>query len=161
MHTQMILGYGYSIMFTDDHSRYTEVYFMKAKSEAPAKFKEYVATVEKQHPKSKECRIGVDRGGEYASREKFIEYLAEKGIIREVSASYSRQQNGILERCNHTVMDPARSMLKHAGMPNILWAEAVCTALYITNRLPSRAHPNPKSTPFERWMRTKPNSSHL
>jgi hypothetical protein len=42
-------------MFTHHHSRYTEVYFMKAKSEAPAKFKEYVAKVEKQHPKSKVC----------------------------------------------------------------------------------------------------------
>jgi hypothetical protein len=38
-------------MFTDHHSRYTEVYFMKPKSDAPAKFKEYVAKVEKQHPK--------------------------------------------------------------------------------------------------------------
>jgi len=55
MHTPMILGYGYSIMFTDDHSRYTEVYFMKARSKAPGNFKEYVAQVEKQHAKSKVC----------------------------------------------------------------------------------------------------------
>jgi len=33
---------------------------MKAKSEAPGKFKEYVATVEQQHPKSMVCRIRVD-----------------------------------------------------------------------------------------------------
>jgi hypothetical protein len=33
-------------MFTDDYSRYTEVYFMKLKSEAPGKFKEYVARVD-------------------------------------------------------------------------------------------------------------------
>ena len=124
-------------MFTDDHSRYTEVYFMKAKSEAPANFKEYVAKVEKQHPKSKVCQIGVDGGGEYASHEKIHEYLAEEGIIREVSASYSQQQNGISERCNCTVLDPARSMLKHAGMLIKLWAEAVSTAVYIRNRLPS------------------------
>jgi hypothetical protein len=57
MQTQTMRGYRYIILFTDDHSRYTEVYFMKAKSEAPAKFKEYVAKVEKQHPKSKVCRI--------------------------------------------------------------------------------------------------------
>jgi len=159
MQTQTMRGYRYIIMFTDDHSRYTEVYFMKAKSEAPAKFKEYVAKVEKQHPKSKVCRIRVDGGGEYASREKFLEYLAEEGIIREVSAPYSQQQNGISERCNRTVLDPARSMLKHAGMPNKLWAEAVSTAVYIKNRLPSRALPN--STPFERWTRKKPDISHL
>jgi len=55
MQTQTMRGWQYIIMFTDDHSRYTEVYFFKAKSEAPAKFKEYVVKVEKQHPKSKVC----------------------------------------------------------------------------------------------------------
>ena len=61
---------------------------MKAKSEAPAKFKEFVAKVEMQHPKSKVWRIRVDGGGEYASREKCLAYLAEEGIIREESARY-------------------------------------------------------------------------
>jgi len=89
--TRTMRCYQYIIMFTDDHLRYTEVYFMKAKSEAPVKFKEYVAKVEKQHRKSKVCRIRVDGGGEYASYEKFLEYLAEEGIIREVSAPYSQQ----------------------------------------------------------------------
>jgi len=131
---------------------------MKAKSEAPAKFREYVAKVENQHQK-KVCRIRVDGGGEYGSQEKFLEYLAEEGITREVSAPYSQQQNGLSERCNRLVMDPARSMLKHAGMPNKLWAEAVSTAVYIKNRLPTRATPN--STPFARWNRKKPDISHL
>jgi hypothetical protein len=159
MQTQTMRGYQYIIMSTDDHSRYTEVYFMKAKSEAPAKFKEYVAKVGKQHQKSKVYRIRVDGGGEYASREKFLEYLAEEGIIREVSAPYSQQQNVISERCNRTVLDPARSMLKHAGMPNMLWAEAVSTAVYIKNRLPSRALPN--SMPFEGWTQKNPDICHL
>ena len=59
-------------MFKDDYSRSTVVYFMKAKSEAPAKFKECVAKEEKQHPKSKVCRIRLDGGGENASREKLL-----------------------------------------------------------------------------------------
>jgi hypothetical protein len=107
-------------MSTNNHSRYTEVYFKKAKSETPANFKEYLAKQEKQHPKLKVCRIRVYGGGEYASSEKCLEYLAEEGIIRELSTSYSEQQNGILERCNRTVLDLARSMLKHAGTPNNL-----------------------------------------
>jgi hypothetical protein len=150
MHTQMMRGYRFIIMFTDDKSRYTEVYFMTAKSEAPAKFKEYEGKLEKQHPRSKVSRISVDGGGEYASRGKFLEYMAGEGIIREVSAPYSQKQNGISERRNRTVLDPGRSMLKHAVMPNKLWAEAVSTAVYIKNRLPSRALPNSNSTPFER-----------
>lgn len=60
MQTQTMSSYRYIIMFTDDDSRYTNVYFMKVKSEAPAKFKEYVAKVEKQHPQKKVCRNTVD-----------------------------------------------------------------------------------------------------
>jgi hypothetical protein len=52
-------------------------------------------------------------------------------------------------------------MLKHAGMLKKLCAEAVSTAVYIKNRLPSRALPHLNSTPFERWMRKKPDISHL
>jgi hypothetical protein len=55
MQSKTVRGYGFIMMFTQAHSRYTEVYFMKAKSEAPAKFKEYVAKVQKQNPKSKVC----------------------------------------------------------------------------------------------------------
>jgi len=60
MQTQTIRGNRYIILFTNDHSRYTEAYFMNAKSETPANFMKYVAKVEKQHPKLKECRIRVD-----------------------------------------------------------------------------------------------------
>jgi len=146
-------------MFTDDHLSYTEVYITNAASEAAEKFKQYVAKVGKQHPKSKVCRIRVDGGGEYASRGTFLNDLAEEGIIREVSAPYSQEQNGISERCNHTALDPARSMLKHAAMPNTLWARAVSTAVNIKNRLPSQALPN--STRFNRWIPKMPDISHL
>jgi len=96
---------------------------MTAKYEAPATFKEYVAKLEKQHPKSKVCWIRVDGGVDYAGHEKFLKYIAEEGIVREVSAPYSQQQNGISERCNRRVLDPARSMLKHGGMWNELMPE--------------------------------------
>jgi hypothetical protein len=66
---------------------------MKAKSEGPAKFKEYVVKLEMQHPKSKVCLIRVNRGVEYACHEKFLEYYAEDRIVREVSAPYSQQQS--------------------------------------------------------------------
>jgi hypothetical protein len=60
-------------MFTDDYSRYTEVYFWKLKSEAPGMFREYVARVEKQHSKSKVCRITVDSVGECGNGERLFD----------------------------------------------------------------------------------------
>jgi len=89
--------------------------------------------VEKPHPKSKACRIRVDGVGEYASREKFLQYLAVEGIVRAVSALYSQQKNGILGRCDRTVMDQPQSVLKNARMPHKLWAKALSTSKYIKN----------------------------
>ena len=106
---------------------------MQARSVAPAMFREFVAKVAKRHPKSKVCRIRVDGGGKYASREMFLGHLAQEGIIREVSSPYSQQQNGISERCNRAVLDPAWFLLKHTGMQNQVWAEAVSRAVYINN----------------------------
>jgi hypothetical protein len=57
MQTKTMRGYRYMIMCTDDRLRYINIHFMKVKSETPAKFKEYVAKVEKQHPKLKVSHV--------------------------------------------------------------------------------------------------------
>ena len=51
-------------------------------------------------------------------------------------------------------------MLSHAGLPDSYWAEAVATAAYFRNRLPTTAMKENK-TPYERWCGRKPNISHL
>ncbi|GJV39898.1 zinc finger, CCHC-type containing protein [Tanacetum coccineum] len=43
----------------------------------------------------------TDRGGEFTSRE-FTRYCKENGILRQLTAPYSPQQNGIVERRNRT-----------------------------------------------------------
>jgi hypothetical protein len=51
------------------------------------------------------------------------------------------------------------SMLKERGLPNLFWAEAVYTAVYIINISPTKAvH---MQTPFEAWHGRKPNITHL
>jgi hypothetical protein len=57
LQTATIRGYQNNIMCTDDNTSYIEVYIMKAKSEAAAKFKEYMANVEKEHQNLKLCGI--------------------------------------------------------------------------------------------------------
>ncbi|XP_040956008.1 uncharacterized protein [Gossypium hirsutum] len=44
-------------------------------------------------------------------------------------------------------------------MPNVFWAEAVNTAIYLLNRLPTNAVKG--KTPFEAWFAQKPSVSHL
>jgi transposase InsO family protein len=104
-------------------------------------FQQYKAEVENRL-NAKTKRILVDRSGEYSSKQLF-RFLADDGIVQLTTAP-----NGISESCNRSMVDPACAMMKHAGMPNSFWAEAINTAVYIKNRLPSRASPD--KTAYER-----------
>ena len=56
-------------------------------------------------------------------------------------------------------MESACSMMAQAGLCEHYWAEAVATATYIRNRLPTRSLKN--KTPHERWFDRKPDLSHV
>nr|GEZ94224.1 hypothetical protein [Tanacetum cinerariifolium] len=49
-------------------------------------------------------------------------------ISHETSVACSPQQNGVVERCNHKLIEAARTMLIYAKAPLFLWEEAVATA---------------------------------
>ena len=55
-------------------------------------------------------------------------YCDEVGIKHEVSATYTSQQNGVVERNNRTLITLARTMLDEYNTPEALWAEAINTA---------------------------------
>ncbi len=65
--------------------------------------------------------------------------MESKEIHHELSVPYSPEQNGLAERLNRTLMESARTMMAHAGLPDCYWAEAIATAAYVRNRMPSRA----------------------
>ena len=113
--------------FIDDYSRCCAVYFLRQKSEVLIeKFKEFEAITTSES----DCKIetlGTDNGGEYVSKE-FEDYLKSKGICHELTVPHSPEQNGVAERMNRTLMESARLMMAHAGLPNHYWAEAIATA---------------------------------
>ncbi|PKU78070.1 Retrovirus-related Pol polyprotein from transposon TNT 1-94 [Dendrobium catenatum] len=127
----------YFLLFIDDFSRKTWVYFLKQKSEVFGIFKKFKAAVEKESGlKIKAMRS--DRGGEFTSKE-FQEFCEANGIRRSLTVPGSPQQNGVAERKNRTILDMARSMLKSKKLPKEFWAEAVSCAVYLTNRSPTRS----------------------
>jgi len=83
-----------------------------------------------------------------------------KGILHELTVAHSPEQNGVAERMNRTLVESARAMLSHAGLRNNLWAEAINTAAYLRNRIPTAAVKE-MTTPYERWYGRKPSISHL
>ncbi|KAH9332041.1 hypothetical protein KI387_004149, partial [Taxus chinensis] len=79
-----------------------------------------------------------DNGGEYYSNE-FDDYCSKNGIHRKKIVPGTLQKNGVSERMNRIIMDHARSMRIHAGLPLYFWAEAVSTTMYLINRGPLSA----------------------
>ena len=147
----------YFLLFIDDFSRKTWVYFLKQKSEVFGIFKNFKALIEKQSGyEVKEIRSG--RGGEFTSNE-FKIFCEENGIHHPLTVPRSPQQNGVAERKNRTILDMARSMLKSKKMPKEFWAEAIDCAIYLLNRCPTRSVQD--KTPQEAWGGIKPNISHL
>ena len=47
-------------------------------------------------------------------------------------------QKGVVERMNMTILEHARSMWIHAGLPKQLWADAVNMMVYLINSLINR-----------------------
>ena len=147
----------YFVTFIDDCSRYTNVYFIKRKSEVLEKLKEFVNCVTNLTGKSIKV-LRTDNGGEYCSNE-FKSYLKEKGISHQLTMPYSPVQNGVLERMNRTLVESARCMLSHANLPREFWAEAINTAAFLRNRSPTTSLKG--ITPYEALFNQKPDVSHL
>lgn len=82
----------------------------------------------------------------------------QSGIIHELSAPYTPQQNGIAERKNRTLKDMMNAMLISSGLPHQMWGEAVLSANYILNRVPYK---NLDKTPYHLWKGYKPNLGYL
>nr|KYP66220.1 Retrovirus-related Pol polyprotein from transposon TNT 1-94 [Cajanus cajan] len=147
----------YFLLFIDDFSRKTWVYFLKEKSEVFENFKKFKAHVEKESGLLIKA-LRSDRGGEFTSKE-FQKYCEDNGIRRQLTVPRSPQQNGVAERKNRTILEMARSMLKSKKLPKEFWAEAVACAVYLTNRSPTRSVSG--KTPQEAWSGRKPGISHL
>ena len=147
----------YILVLIDDYSRYMWTVLLNEKSEALEKFKKF-KTLAEQETKTAIQTLRTDRGGEFTSRD-FQNYCDTHGIRRHLTAPYSPQQNGVVERRNRTLMEMTRSILKHRNVPNLLWGEAIRHFTYLINRLATRSLLG--KTPYEMLRERKPNLSHL
>jgi transposase InsO family protein len=126
-------GNKYGLVIVDDFSRYTWVYFLQDKSEAQRVIKKFIRRAQNEF-ELKIKNIRSDNGSEFRNLN-VEEYLDEEGIKHELSASYTPQQNGIVERKNRTLIEMARTMLDEYKTPDSFWAEAINMACHTVNRL--------------------------
>ncbi|RVW18958.1 Retrovirus-related Pol polyprotein from transposon TNT 1-94 [Vitis vinifera] len=138
---------------------------MHEKSQAIDIFEMFITEVERQLDKKIKI-VRSDRGGEYYGRYDesgqnpgpFAKFLEKHGIRAQYTMPGTPQQNGVAERRNRTLMEMVRSMMSYSSVPISLWGEALKTAMYILNRVPSKAVPK---TPFELWTGRKPSLRHI
>ena len=129
---------------------------MHHKSKIFDKFNEFRAKAEKQLGKPIKA-LRSDRGGEYLSDE-FLGHLIENGILSQLTAPGTPQQNGVAERRNRTLLDMVRSMLSYSSLPISFWGYALQTACYLLNNVPSKSVPK---TPHELWTGRKTSLNHI
>ena len=88
----------------------------------------------------------------------FVKFLQDCGIVGQYTMPGTPEQNGMAERCNRTLKDMMRCMMSRSNLPKYLWEEAIKTALYILNRVPTKSM---SKTPFELWTERKPCLNHF
>jgi hypothetical protein len=150
-------GSKYFMLIVDDCTRWMTVSVLKSKDQASDAFAKFKAEAENSLGYKIKC-VRSDRGGEFLAAA-FREIYEKAGIRRQLTAPYSPQQNGIVERRNRTVMEMARSVMKSMKIPGIFWGEAVRHSVHLLNRLPTK--PMGNRTPFEAWNGRKPQLGHL
>ena len=139
-------GYKYFITFIDDYSCYGFVKLIREKSKSLEAFKAFQVKVELQRGKMIKV-VHSNRGGETRHNlGPFVRYLQECGIDAQYTMSGTPQQNGIAERRNRMLLNIVRCMLISSSLPEFLWGEALKTATYILNQVPSKSV---SKTPYE------------
>ncbi|GKC03741.1 retrovirus-related pol polyprotein from transposon TNT 1-94, partial [Tanacetum coccineum] len=112
MHVASVNGKKYILVIVDDYSRFIWVKCLRSKDEAPdfiIKFLKMIQVQLKVHIR----RIKTDNGTEFVNQT-LREYYEKVGISHEISVAPSPQQNGVVERRNHTLIEAARTMLIYA-----------------------------------------------
>nr|GEW80915.1 retrovirus-related Pol polyprotein from transposon TNT 1-94 [Tanacetum cinerariifolium] len=133
------------LVIVDDYSRYTWVYFLRSKDEAPKVIKTFLKRiiVLLQSPV---VIIRTDNGTEFKNQV-LKEYFDSVGISHQVSSVRTPQQNGVVERRNRTLVEAAGTMLIFSRALLFLWAETIATACFTQNR--SIIHRRFNKTPYE------------
>lgn len=130
-----LFGYQWFVSFIDDFSRTTWVYLLKDKSDVFSVFQMFYKMVQIQFNATIKI-IRSDNRGEYMSSN-LKAYFREHGIIHQTTCVDTLQQNGVAERKNRHLLEITFSLMLDTHVPKSYWGDALLTATYLINRMPS------------------------
>ena len=135
-HIPTFNDYKWLVSFIDDCTRTTWVYLMKEKNAVFSILKVFHKMICTQFNTVVKI-VRSDKGGEYIYGG-LSHYFSEHGMIHQTSCTNTPQQYGVAERKNRHLLELARSIMFSMQVPKTYWGEAVLTAAYLINRLPTR-----------------------
>ncbi|CAI7771406.1 unnamed protein product [Closterium sp. NIES-54] len=143
----------YFLLVVDDYTRYTTVFPLRSKGEAPDVLIPWIRTVRLQLRERFRHDLPVlrrhsDRGGEFSS-DLLRDFCRGEGILQMFTLPACPQQNGIAEHRIRLVMEVACTSMIHAAAPHFLWPFAVRYAAHQLNLWPRLSLP--ETSPTLRW----------
>nr|GEW68998.1 retrotransposon protein, putative, unclassified [Tanacetum cinerariifolium] len=108
MHVESLNGKKYILVTVDDYSRFTWIKCLRSKDEAPDFIIMFLKMIQVRL-KVPVHRIRTNNGIEFVNQT-LREYYEDVGISHETSVACSPQQNGVVERCNRTLIEAARTI---------------------------------------------------
>ncbi|MBW0549240.1 hypothetical protein O181_088955 [Austropuccinia psidii MF-1] len=135
-----VSGHHYILNTINQHTSYKITCFFKNKSDPYEEFVKQQKLIENTHQK-KIKKLVTDGGGDFINQP-FKELAEQHGFTHIVASPYTPENNGIAERENRTILDKAQCLLLSSCLPKQYWSEAINTATYLTNILPTPSKKN-------------------
>ncbi|XP_071695902.1 uncharacterized protein [Rutidosis leptorrhynchoides] len=130
-------NFRYFLLFIDDCTRMTWTFFKKNKYEVFDKFTMFFNMIQTQF-KSTIQILRSDNGGEFVNSQMSL-FCEKHGIIHQTTCPHTPPQNGVVEMKNRILLEITRALMIESNVPKSFWPEALATATYLVNRLPTRA----------------------
>lgn len=119
----------YFLMFVDDYTRMTFVYFLKHKSDANRCVRDFIPKRrETDWEKAKQLRS--DNENEYGAMA-LRNFLQQRRVFFEKTIPYASQQNGVAEWTKRVLMDRARAMMQWMTVLTRFQADALASAVHL------------------------------
>ena len=144
MRTESLGGKKCILVIVDDYSKFVWVAFLREKSNAFINFKDIRLKIqnEKGYPIGK---ISSNREKEFDNYD-FLEFCYTLGIKHDFS-TLRTQQNKVAKRKNRMIQEMTWIMLNQQDISTHIWAEAINTACYTSNRI--HLHPYSRKTCYD------------
>ena len=148
--TPSVSIYRYYIVFVDEYTRVSWVYLLCDRFEVVTTVTHFFTEVVTQYSTTPKI-LYTNNALEFVQTP-LCTFCTNHDIIHQTTCLHTSQQNGVVEQKHCLLLDIARTLLIEMDGPSYLWSDALMTATYLQNCLPSA--PFSDAIPLHRFLLT-------